>query len=360
MIHVALRRQGIFLRRRGFLDRALGVRKVLFDKTGTLTLGELRLTEEAATVLRSLDPDVRGLLYRMVLRSNHPASRAIVRAILQTKEAPETAASLRLAHPEDDDAIVETPGSGMTWTRADGAYRLGRPGFILAVPATDSPGPTDSPRATDPSSVPAPAGSDGVTIFSRESRAIARFSFDEEMRGDARAEVLRLREDGYQVYLFSGDTSAKTARLAARAGIPAENAAGDLSPEAKAERVRAINRGDTLMVGDGINDAMSFDAATCTATPAVDRPALPARADFYFLGEGIGAVRRALESARRLRAVTRANLLFALAYNAISLTLCFAGLISPLLAAILMPASSLTVVGHTTWRLTGRRISWMS
>ena len=337
MVHVALRRQGIFLRRRGFLDRALGVRKVLFDKTGTLTLGELRLTEEAGRALLALDPASRDLLHRMSLRSNHPASRAIARAILEGQ----TAASADPMRVDDEDAIVETPGSGMSWARTDGAYRLGHPAFALAMDRDD-------------------VSAAGETVFSKDGRALARFTFDEEMRADARAEVRRLTELGYEIHLLSGDASAKTARLAERAGIPAGNAAGDLSPEAKAERVRAISRGDTLMVGDGINDAMSFDAATCTATPAVDRPALPARADFYFLGEGIGAVRRALESARRLRAVTRANILFALAYNAISLAFCFAGLISPLLAAILMPASSLTVVGHTTWRLTGRRLSWMS
>jgi P-type Cu2+ transporter len=342
MIHVALRRHGIFLRRHGFLDRALGVRKVLFDKTGTLTLGDLVLTDAAERDLRALPSRERVILRRMAVRSNHPASRILALALADddgTDRAGECAAGGGAAGEgaADDDTIEETPGQGLEWRRPDGVFRLGRPSFALSEEAAD-----------------------GSTVFSRDRVAVARFTFDEQMRGDAEAEIERLQRTGYEVHMLSGDTAARTTRLAARAGIPAGNALGDLTPEAKAERVRAITHNDTLMVGDGINDAMSFNEATCTATPAVDRPALPARADFYFLGDGIGAVRRALEAAHRLRSVTRANILFALAYNAIALSLCFAGLISPLLAAILMPASSLTVVGHTTWRLTGRRLTWMS
>jgi Cu+-exporting ATPase len=58
--------------------------------------------------------------------------------------------------------------------------------------------------------------------------------------------------------------------------------------------------------------------------------------------------------------VTRANLTFAVLYNAGALTLCFLGLVTPVIAAILMPASSIAVVTATTWRLSGRRLEWMS
>jgi len=86
----------------------------------------------------------------------------------------------------------------------------------------------------------------------------------------------------------------------------------------------------------------------------------PARADFYFLGEGIAAVRRALLAARHLRRVVRANLVLAVLYNAVALTLCFLGLVSPVVAALLMPASSIAVVSLTVFRLTGRRLAWTS
>jgi Cu2+-exporting ATPase len=114
------------------------------------------------------------------------------------------------------------------------------------------------------------------------------------------------------------------------------------------------------MVGDGLNDALSFAAALCAATPAVDRPVLPGRADFYFLGDGIAAIGRALSAARRLRRVVRDNLALAIIYNVAAVALCFAGLVTPLVAAVLMPLSSVAVVSLTAYRLSGRTQKWTS
>ena len=76
--------------------------------------------------------------------------------------------------------------------------------------------------------------------------------------------------EGYQVHLLSGDSPAKVAAAAERLGVEAERARGALDPEAKATLVEALDDGDTLMVGDGINDSLSFEAALCTATPAIE------------------------------------------------------------------------------------------
>jgi Cu2+-exporting ATPase len=110
------------------------------------------------------------------------------------------------------------------------------------------------------------------------------------------------------------------------------------------------------MVGDGLNDGPGFDRAYCTATPAVDHPSIPGRSDFYFLGSGIGAVGEALRTARSLRRVTRGNLALAISYNLIAVPLAFLGMVTPVVAAVLMPASSLLVVSLTAFRLSDRRL----
>ena len=140
---------------------------------------------------------------------------------------------------------------------------------------------------------------------------------------------------------------------------PREQSFGDLTPEAKADLVRTIDQKDTLMVGDGLNDSPSFAAALCAATPAVDRPVLPGKADFYFLGDGIAAIRRSLLAARHLRRVVRDNLAIAILYNLGAVALCLAGLVTPVVAAILMPISSISVVTLTALRLSSRRLPWI-
>jgi len=162
------------------------------------------------------------------------------------------------------------------------------------------------------------------------------------------------------LHLLSGDLSEKVAATAALLGIESSRALGGLTPESKADRVRLLDEGDTLMVGDGLNDAPSFEAAHCSATPAIDHATLPGKADFYYLGDGISALRRALAAAHRLRAVVKTNLAFAAVYNLGAATLCYLGLVSPVVAAVLMPISSVLVVSLTAWRLSGRRLRWMS
>ncbi len=239
--------------------------------------------------------------------------------------------------------LRELPGRGLELTLPDGTWRLGRTTFAT--------GGGDDGAVLE-------TGAAGETLFTRDGAELARLRPAEEFKADAAGEIAALRRAGYELHLLSGDAQAKVDRAALALGLPADRAEGDLDPEAKAARVRALDRHDTLMVGDGLNDSPSFAAAWCAATPAVDRPVLPGKADFFFLGDGIAAIGRTLWEARRLRRVVRDNLVIAIAYNLAAVGCCAAGLVTPVAAAIFMPASSVAVVTLTTVRIS-RGKSWM-
>jgi Cu2+-exporting ATPase len=114
------------------------------------------------------------------------------------------------------------------------------------------------------------------------------------------------------------------------------------------------------MVGDGINDALAMQTARCGATPAIDRPFLPARTDFYFTTPGLLAISTALQAARDVGAMVRSNVGFAIAYNALVVSLALVGEMKPWLAAIVMPLSSVVVVIRTTLLMTRRSRAWKS
>jgi P-type Cu2+ transporter len=124
-----------------------------------------------------------------------------------------------------------------------------------------------------------------------------------------------------------------------------------MSPGDKAAALAALDAHDTMMVGDGLNDAPAFAAAFCAGTPAMDRPVLPARADFCFRGAQAGAVAALFGVAERHAVVVRTNLALALAYNATTLVTCVLGAMTPVLCAVLMPLSSLALVLHTSVRM---------
>lgn len=312
-----LRRLGLFVRDPSFFDRALRVRKILFDKTGTLTAIEPALANpEALAALPAAD---RAALYQLVARSNHPRSRALFAALEPYFPTPPPLGTAT--------AVVEEPGLGLCATIADRELRLGSAEFVS---------PILSP------SVPA-----GALLFACDGELRAAFCFREALRPDAAAQVRALRAAGYGVWLLSGDQPARVTALALRLGVPGEQALGGLSPADKAERVRELGAADALMIGDGINDAPAFDAALCAGTPATERPALPARADFYFLGRGLGPIAETLDTARFLRRVVIRNLTLSLTYNLAVVGLALAGLMTPLRCAVLMPVSSLLVVLST-------------
>jgi Cu2+-exporting ATPase len=308
-----LRRRGVFVRTQSLLDKLPLVRKVVFDKTGTVTFGGLRA--EAVVEPR---PEVLAVLATMAASSNHPASQAVLAAL------PSDAGFV------PDLTVEEQPGGGLI-AQFDGCeYRLGSAHFggVEADPA--------NPREC---------------VFAQNGTALARFRLEEDFRDGAAGEVAALRARGLEVHMLSGDRPDRVAAAAALLGVDPKLAIGGMSPEGKADYVRRIDQRDTLMVGDGINDAPAFAASFCAGTPAMDRPVLPARSDFFFRGAQAGAVVAALDAAQRRSRVVRANLALAVAYNSSTIVLCFCGLMTPLLCAVLMPLSSIALVLHTTVRL---------
>ncbi|MDB4994742.1 MAG: Type cbb3 cytochrome oxidase biosis protein CcoI [Myxococcaceae bacterium] len=299
-----LRRAGLFVRSPGFLDRATAIRRVVFDKTGTLTTGALARTDVAA--LTTLSKDETQALYNLVVRSAHPRSAAI-RDVLDRADVRATF---------DPSLVVrERVGEGLELAHESHVYRLDAHGYSV----------------------------DGVLR--------ARLDVDEQLRPDARHEIDLLRDAGLEIFILSGDDQGRVNDLADRLGVARSHAIGSAHPEEKAEVIAALDHGDLLMIGDGINDGFAVERATCSGTPAIDRPFMPARTDFYFTTPGLGPIRLALRASTELARVVRRNLRVAVLYNVATVALALAGRMSPLLAAIIMPITSISIVLATTYSL---------
>jgi Cu2+-exporting ATPase len=308
-----LRRAGFYVRSLDLLDRLTQVKDVLFDKTGTLTLGRLELAERP-----ELDATARDVAWNLAVRSSHPVASAVVRAF-------EDGARYDVTAP-----IEELPGKGMQWRRDDGTWRLGRSDWALDAPLDER-----------------------ETVLARDGRLVARLPTREALRSDAAVEVQRLAADGYGIWLLSGDTQRRVDVLAKTLGIPAEHARGALKPEDKAAEVHRIGATTALYLGDGVNDALAFEQALAAGTPAIDRPVMPSRSDFFLIGEGLGALHNALARSLHLRAVVQRILIISVVYNVAAITASLLGLMSPLAAAVSMPLSTLSLILITITQLRG-------
>ena len=306
-----LRRFGIFVRNPNLLEKARHVRKLVFDKTGTLTWGGVRVRP-----IRPMPTGVaRDVLFTLASSSNHPVSAAVAAWLEENGDT-------RLLRDLDADEHV---GEGVLATFCGHEWRFGRSGFAG----------------------PANASAETAVNLSRDGEVLATFAVTEDYRSGAGDEVRALREAGYEAWLVSGDRSDRVRAAAVDLGFAPDAVRGESRPEDKARLVAEMDDGDTLMVGDGLNDAPAFEAAFCAGTPALDRPVLPARADFFYTGNGTGAVSRVLATSRRFHRAVRVNLTLAAIYNVVAVGLAMAGVMTPLLCAVLMPISSLVLLGHT-------------
>jgi Cu2+-exporting ATPase len=195
----------------------------------------------------------------------------------------------------------------------------------------------------------------GGTVLARDGQPLATFALRESVRADARREIQALREAGHEVWLISGDASARVRAMAEALDVPVRYALGGQRPEDKAGAVERIDQSDTLYLGDGVNDSLAFERAFCAGTPAIDRPVLPGKSDFFLMGEGLSAIREALELSVRLRRVVRQVIGISLAYNMVTVAVSLAGWMTPLRAAVIMPLSSLSLILFTLVSLSARR-----
>lgn len=300
-----LARAGLSLRQPGVLDRALQVRQVWLDKTGTLTLADLELVDDGS--LDRLAPAARQALMGAAAASRHPVSRALYRELSARGEP----------YPQGGRA-TEIPGQGVSYRDGQGLWQLGRS---------------------------MEEGGAAWAELRLDDRPVAGFQLRERVLMDGPASVARLRAMGLGVGLLSGDRAARVDEMARALGLaPAEALAG-CTPQ---DKERAVAQAPSLMLGDGLNDALALRGATVSGSPAWELSALADSADFSFASGSLAWLPELFATARGLHRALWGNLVFAWSYNLLLVALALGGGFSPLLCAVTMPSSSLLVSAVTS------------
>jgi Cu2+-exporting ATPase len=302
-------RGGIVLKAADGLERLAEIDTIVLDKTGTLTLGEPRLAADAV-----ITDAVLSRAASLAAASRHPYSRAIVRAA-QERDLPAVPAK----------GVTEIAGAGL---RAE----IG--GRIVALGTARHCG-VDEPSAVD------------ATLWLRDGEAPpVPFRFEDALREDAGAVVEDLRRYGYAVELLSGDRVSATRDAAAALGIA--DWQGEQHPDDKIGRIdqhaRAGRR--VLMVGDGLNDAPALAAGHASLSPSTAADISQTAADAVFQGRRLSPILQTLRIARAARRLSLENFAIAIGYNLLFVPLAMAGLVTPLIAAIAMSASSIAVTAN--------------
>jgi P-type Cu2+ transporter len=295
-------RSGLLVKSGDALERLAEADTAVFDKTGTLTQGRPQLAN--ATAVARGDLEIAASLARA---SKHPLSRALAEAAGPGVVAP---------------GVSETVGEGLEAVIDGVPMRLGRAAWV---------GVADEGGATH-------------LWFKKGTAAPVCFAFDDRVKADAASTVAALSARGLSVEMLSGDRNAPAQAVAREAGIATWRALSD--PKQKTERLEALRAQGhkALMVGDGLNDAAALALAHVSISPASAAQASQAAADMVLQGDGLASIAEAIDVARAARRLVFQNFAFAAAYNALAVPLAAAGLVTPLIAAVAMSASSLIVM----------------
>src|SRR6056297_3101004 len=297
-------RRGMLIKHETALERLAQVDTVVFDKTGTLTAGTPRLDTSEA-----LPRAAMAVARALAEGSSHPMARAIAGAARE--------AGIDAAEVSD---VTEVPGYGTKGCYKGREVRLGRASWTGAAPRAQT-----------------------ASFLDMGEGAPVAFPFTDALRPGAEEAVRALLADGKRVILMSGDTEPAVAALAERLGIAEWTA--EALPADKAARVEAlgVEGAHVLMVGDGLNDTAALTAAHVSVSPASALDAARVASDIVLLGNDLSPIGAACATARSATRRIRENFRIATVYNLVAVPLAVAGLCSPLIAALAMSASSITV-----------------
>jgi Cu2+-exporting ATPase len=321
-------RNGFLVRDRRGLEEARNVNAVFFDKTGTLTRGEFRVVEITSRERLAQD-DALALAAAVERDSEHTIARGIV------KSAEER--GLAIPQAERFQAI---PGQGVEAMVGGRQLLIGGPALLRRLAVEPEP----ALRAAIDR--PAVRGQAAVTLLEKTT-PLAVFAVADAVRGESREAVSRLQEQGIEVIMMTGDAQAVGTAVAEDLGI--DRVFAEVLPEQKASKIKDVQRQGkrVAMVGDGVNDAAAIAAATCgIAVSGAAEIAIEA-ADVFLRSPAIGAIADTAAGARATVATIKRSLLLSLAYNLTAGALAVSGVIHPLIAALLMPVSSLSVLASS-------------
>lgn len=339
----ALARADVFLKCPSVLETLARVDAVVFDKTGTLTAAGVGAVEFHGLPLSEAE---QLRLYSLARQSTHPHAVRIARSIARDF-------AIRVT------AFREIPGCGMegkigrhkiwmgsaAWLESRGINvgQASRLSNHSRVRAQDSkPGRQDARPACD-----------SVVHVAMDGRSRGCFSLANALRPKTHTLIRNLSKD-FHLALLSGDNDKQRERFRQFFG----NSARLHFHQSPLDKLRFIQDLQTegrtvMMVGDGLNDSGALKQSDVGVAVVENLTAFSPASDVIIAAESVPQLPSILRFAKSATRVVRASFLISAVYNVVGITIAARGLLSPVVCAVLMPLSSVTVVafacGVTRW-----------
>ena len=288
--------QGIIIKNDEVIEKIANIKTIFIDKTGTITHGKLQIINFLN--IKSPIIPIADVIFTLENKSRHPVAIALLEFIKRL--GPESRVL------ED---YTETLGVGVSGTIENNFYEINSQG-----------------------------------VFENRLK-IATFAVEDLVRSDSREALQGLYRHNMSVQILSGDNKVIVHKVAAAINLPLSMAHSSLDPEQKSNLIKSTTR--SMMIGDGANDAIALSHADVGVAVLGAMDISLRAADVYLTVPGLAPVEKLITLSEETMKVIHRNLVLSLIYNSLSVSAAFMGLISPLVAAIIMPLSSLTILVST-------------
>jgi P-type Cu+ transporter len=324
---------GVLFRDAEAIERLHTVDTLVFDKTGTLTAGRPALRECVAAPGRA-EAEVLRLAASLDLGSEHPLAAAIV--------AEARSRGLALENAEGFEAV---PGGGVRGRVAGQTLVLGNRALVNAAGADLTTFDEADARLSGAAATVLYLAIDGV--------GAGLFALADPVKPSTPAALAELRGAGLRLIMATGDGRSTAMAIAAQLGL--DEVYAEVKPADKAALIARLKTegARVAMAGDGINDAPALAAADVGLAMGTGTDVALSSAAVTLVKGDLRAIARAREISRATVRNMRQNLVFAFAYNALGVPVAagllypfFGLLLSPMLAAVAMSLSSVSVVGN--------------
>ena len=324
-------RNGILVKNGTVLETLHAIDHFVFDKTGTITKGQMQVVGEELLGIKPRQ-DLLLTVASIENLSEHSLGQAIVDSV-------KSEFSYGSKSWLDVNEFKINTGKGVEALVDSEHYLIGTAGW-LAAEGIELP-----EQLVKAANQRAEKAQTAVWV-SANSAVLGVLFLEDEIRPEAAELIKRLKNKGKEVTLLSGDLQIVAESVAEQLG--GMHVIAEVMPQDKNEVIRQLQaKGQTVaMIGDGVNDAPALVRADVGIALGSGTDVSMESAEIVLMNNELLAVDTAVELSARTLKTIKQNITSSITYNIIMVPLAMGGMLTPLIAAVTMPFSSLIVVGN--------------
>ena len=308
-------KNGILIKGGNTLEKMASIKNIAFDKTGTITTGNFKILD--LNIIEGDENEIKNIIYNIEKHSSHPIANSLV------NELKDYSAKLNIKNIEEEN------GFGITAQINNDIYFIGK-----EVSANQK-------RKFD-------------VYLKKNDTTIATINLKDEIKDETQKIIKNLKKE-YTTSLISGDRKEKCDEL--NKSLLFDEVFSNQSPEDKLKIIEELNKeNNTLMIGDGINDAPALSKATLGVSMGnASQIAIQSSEIILLNKENLKQLPKALKISKHTLLTIKQNLFWAFSYNIIAIPIACLGYLNPMWAALFMAFSDIVVIGNSI-RLKFKRI----